>query len=804
MTGNRSYLTDYEEINGGFVAFRGKFDGKADEGFFVGYSTNSKAFIVFNNRTRIVEENLHVKFNALTKFMNYKPVVVGNQSNGSAGTKACDNVGKTRVETVPDKDYILLPLWTQDLPFSFSLKGGGKKDDEDPRNEDSEVPSTEELRVNQKNDANVNSTNNINTVSPTDNVAGIEDNFVDENIVYGCQKLPPLYGCADDPNIPDLEEISRFGDAEDDNSGADMNNLDAYFQVSYVPTTRIHKDHPLNQVIGDLQSATQTRQMTKNLEEYGFVSTTLKQRTRHKDLSKCLFACFLSQKEPKKIEEEVYVCQPPGFEDPDFPDRVYKVEKVLYGLHQAPKAWNFRYLKGQPKLGLWYPKDSPFDFVAYTDSDYARASLDRKSTTGGCQFLGCMLISWQCKKQTVVVNSITEAEVAYKRIDDSAKKKIVNGEEQLQALMDRKKVIITKATIRRDLQLDDAEGVDCLPSVEIFELTLMGYENISQKLQTKNSSFPCIFLIIWEELGEYKQIPDVSKVGKCFSGKETPLFLTMIVQAQGDISEGLAHPTDPHHTPTITQPSTSTSQKKQKPRKPRRQDTEKTQPSGPTTNVEDEDFNEENVSKHSNDPLHSESYDEESLGEEDASKQGRNIDDIDVNKEITLVDKTVEEQGRFDDQEMFDIGVLDDEEVVVEKAGADKEVSAIKEVNAASITTHVSVAATTPTISMDKITLANELIEIKTSRSKAKGIVKQEPSKTPTPTQIVSSQQPSKVQDKGKGIMVEEPLKMKKKDQISFDNQEAQRLQAKFNEEERLASVKNKANNARIEQWHDV
>ncbi|GJX21027.1 hypothetical protein Tco_0223704 [Tanacetum coccineum] len=70
----------------------------------------------------------------------------------------------------------------------------------------------------------------------------------------------------------------------------------------------------------------------------------------------------------------------------------------------------FRYLKGQPKLGLWYPKDSPFDLVAYTDSDYARASLDKKSTTGGFQFLGCRLISWQCKKQTVVANSITEAE----------------------------------------------------------------------------------------------------------------------------------------------------------------------------------------------------------------------------------------------------------------------------------------------------------------------------------------------------------------------------------------------------------
>ncbi|GKC59081.1 putative ribonuclease H-like domain-containing protein [Tanacetum coccineum] len=70
----------------------------------------------------------------------------------------------------------------------------------------------------------------------------------------------------------------------------------------------------------------------------------------------------------------------------------------------------FRYLKGQPKLGLWYPKDSPFDLVAYTDSDYAGASLDRKSTTGGYQFLGCRLISWQCKKQTVVANSITEAD----------------------------------------------------------------------------------------------------------------------------------------------------------------------------------------------------------------------------------------------------------------------------------------------------------------------------------------------------------------------------------------------------------
>nr|GEY60368.1 putative ribonuclease H-like domain-containing protein [Tanacetum cinerariifolium] len=141
------------------------------------------------------------------------------------------------------------------------------------------------------------------------------------------------------------------------------------------------------------------------------------------------------------IEEEVYVCQPPGFKDLDYPDKVYKVVKALYGLHQAPRAWYetlanyllengfqrgkidqtlfvkrqkvkriFRFLKGKPNLGLWHPKDLLFDLVAYLDSDYAGASLDRKSTTRGCQFLGYRLISWQCKKQTVMASSSTEAE----------------------------------------------------------------------------------------------------------------------------------------------------------------------------------------------------------------------------------------------------------------------------------------------------------------------------------------------------------------------------------------------------------
>ncbi|GJX94672.1 uncharacterized mitochondrial protein-like protein, partial [Tanacetum coccineum] len=86
----------------------------------------------------------------------------------------------------------------------------------------------------------------------------------------------------------------------------------------------------------------------------------------------------------------------------------FQVTPKTSHLHAVKRI--FRYLKGQPKLGLWYPRDSPFDLEAFSDSDYARASLDRKSTTGGCQFLGKRLISWQCKKQTIVANSTTEAE----------------------------------------------------------------------------------------------------------------------------------------------------------------------------------------------------------------------------------------------------------------------------------------------------------------------------------------------------------------------------------------------------------
>ncbi|GJS38636.1 putative ribonuclease H-like domain-containing protein [Tanacetum coccineum] len=232
----------------------GKFDGKADEGFFVGYSLNSKAFRVFNSRTRIVKENLHIRFSentpnaegsgpdwlfdidALTRTMNYEPIVAGTQSNSFADPKSSQDDGSN-----PSSD-------------------DGKKVGEDSR-KDSECNDQEkEDNVNSTNNFNATSTNKVNAVGGKTTI-----------------KLPF------DPDMAALEDYSIFDfirDDEDDGVVTNMNNLDTTIKVSPNPTTRIHKDHPLDQVIRDFQSATQTRQMLKNLEEHGFVST-IQQRTNH-------------------------------------------------------------------------------------------------------------------------------------------------------------------------------------------------------------------------------------------------------------------------------------------------------------------------------------------------------------------------------------------------------------------------------------------------------------------------------------------------------------------------------------------
>ncbi|GKB64029.1 retrovirus-related pol polyprotein from transposon TNT 1-94, partial [Tanacetum coccineum] len=332
------------------------------------YSLNSKAFRVFNSRTRIVEEHLHIRFSestpnvvgsgpdwlfdidALTRTMNYKPIVACTQSNGFAGIKASDNAGQARKETEPVKDYILLPLWTADPPYSQvpksshddgskSSSNDGKKVDEDPRN-------NSECNDQEKKD-NVNSTNNV-------NAAGTNE----VNVVGGKTSIELPF----DPNMPALEDYIIFDfsrDDEDDGASADMNNLDTTIQVCPNPTTRIHKDHPLDQeepkkvfrnkkdergiVIRNKARLVAQGYTQEEGIDYDEVFATV---ARIEEIR--LFLAYASFKDfvvyqmdvksaflYEKIEEEVYVCQPPGFEDLDFPNRVYKVEKAVILLNPS-------------------------------------------------------------------------------------------------------------------------------------------------------------------------------------------------------------------------------------------------------------------------------------------------------------------------------------------------------------------------------------------------------------------------------------------------------------------------------------
>ncbi|GJV66849.1 putative ribonuclease H-like domain-containing protein [Tanacetum coccineum] len=691
-----------------------------------------------------------------------------------------------------------------------------------------------------------------------------------------------------------------------------------------------------------------------------------------------------------------------GFEDPEFLDRVYKVEKALYGLHQAPRAclsicvddiifgstkknlcieletlmhkkfqmssmgdltFFFRIQVTQKDDGIFISQDKDSNekkliqlIKIHTDQNVTDL-LTKAFDVGRFQYLiasiECLTsevliegsavgLTFYCSQNMVAfLDKSTESD-GFEQIVDflnahpikyaltvnptiytacieqfwtTAKVQTVNGEVQIQALVDKKKVIITKISIRRDLQLADENGTECLPNATIFaELERMGYENLTQKLtfykaffspqwkflihtilqclsakttawnefsSTMASAIICLatnqkfnfskyifdnmvknleggvkflmyprFVQVFldkqvEGMSKHKKIyvtPSHTKVfanmkrqGKDVSSRDTPLFQTMMVQAQ---EEGKGSDS---------------------------------QPSGPTEPMADETENVESVPTHSNDPLLSgedilklnklmelctnlsqrvldlentktsqdaeiatlkervkklerrnksrtpglqrlrkvgrsariESPKDEGLGDqEDASKQGRKIAGIDADEEVTLIDKT---QGRNDDNLMFDIGVLDDQEVEVEKV-----------VSTAEVTT-----ASTTTTTIDELTLAQTLIEIKAAkpkavttaatttttavtRPKARGVVVQEPSEFTTTTS-----QPSQLlqaKDKGKAKMVEPEKLLKKKYQILINEEIAQRLQeelqAELEEEERL--VRQKEEDANIAEWDNV
>nr|GEZ22972.1 retrovirus-related Pol polyprotein from transposon TNT 1-94 [Tanacetum cinerariifolium] len=275
-----------------------------------------------------MEENLHIRFSestpnhvgskldwlfdidALTRRMNYEPIDAGTQSNGFSGTKAYDNAAQARKVTKPVKYYNLLPLWTVDPPFSHDPKSSqddefqpscddGKKVDEDPRQESECKHQEKEDNVNNTNNVNAAGTNGVNTI-------GVNTN----------NELPF------DPEMLALEDISTkwvFRNKKDER-GIVIRNKARVVAQGHTKEEGIDYDEVFPLVA-------RIKAIRLFLAYALFKDFVVYQMD--------VKSAFLY----RKIEKEVYACQPLGFEDPNFPDRVYKVKKALYRLHQAPRAW---------------------------------------------------------------------------------------------------------------------------------------------------------------------------------------------------------------------------------------------------------------------------------------------------------------------------------------------------------------------------------------------------------------------------------------------------------------------------------
>nr|GEV28841.1 hypothetical protein [Tanacetum cinerariifolium] len=571
MTGNKDNLADYQEFKGGFVAFGGSNGRITGKGKIKADSFNLK-----NNDPSGDLACLFVKA-SIDESNKWHRRLGPKEANNSAGIQANDDQSANSEEIDLHKEHFVLPIWSA---YSTTIKSSGDKIEKNTNVKTCEKPVSpveqifleelEKLKIQEKeaNDAtgketthenqnaHTNSTNILNTVSTPLSAAGPLRAFNDGEPSYH-----------DDPLMPHLEDIYAspsewiFTDSSYDAEGVvtDFNNLETIMNVSLTPTIIVHTIHPKNQILRDPMSAVQTRnKVNKNSEAHALVwilvdfpfgkkAIRAKWVYRNKKDEKGVVvrnkARLVTQGHRQEegidydeyaflygtIDKEVYVTQPPSFVDPKFPNKVYKIIKALYGLHQAPRAWYatlstfleksrykrgaihktlfikqdkkdimllqvyvddiifgstkkscvktastpiethkplvkdkeavdvdvhlyrsmigsltyltasrpdimfavcacsrfqvtsntshlqavkriFRYLKGQPKLGLWYPKVSSFDSEAYSNSDYAGANLDRKSITGGCQFLGRRLISWQCKKQTIMATSTIEVE----------------------------------------------------------------------------------------------------------------------------------------------------------------------------------------------------------------------------------------------------------------------------------------------------------------------------------------------------------------------------------------------------------
>ncbi|GKD56065.1 ribonuclease H-like domain-containing protein [Tanacetum coccineum] len=384
MTGNKFYLSNYQDIDGGSVAFRGSSKGGDLTCLFAKATIDESnlwhrrlGHINFKTMNKLVRGNLvrglpsklfendhtcvacqigkqhkascrkpalsfmrpfgcpvtilntldHLgtgpnwmfDIDGLTMSMNYQPVFTGNQTNGNAGTKENIDARQAEMNTVPDPQYVLLPFLTSDSQSPKNsedevVDDAGKKNGvEDPaKQDDINDPGRASDQKNEfesmfGHDKDANSTYRMLT-----SISAAESSY--ENLGGSTPVNVVTPSNADYPTNPlmsDLEDTANlhdtgiFGNAYDDEdvgAEAGLNNLETTMNVSPIPTTRIHKDYPKEQIIRDINSATQTRRMIKMSKEHAMISYINKQRrTNYKDYQNCLFAYFLSQMEPKKV-----------------------------------------------------------------------------------------------------------------------------------------------------------------------------------------------------------------------------------------------------------------------------------------------------------------------------------------------------------------------------------------------------------------------------------------------------------------------------------------------------------------------
>nr|GEW84609.1 hypothetical protein [Tanacetum cinerariifolium] len=567
--------------------------GKFYEGFLVGYFVSSNAFRVFNSRTRIVQETLHVNFLENTP-----------------------NVAGVEIE----QQYVLFPVWSFGSTNTQNTDGDAAFDEKDPefdeKKPESEVnvspsSSAQSKKQDDKTKREAKGKSPVETFTGYRNLSAEFKDFSDDSIneVNDVDTLVPTVrqislNSTNTFSATELKDITYSNDEDDVGAEADFNNLETSTTVSLIPTTRVHKYHPVTQIIGDLSSATQTKSMTSVAKDQGGASLIQDTGGVHKDhhvtqiiddlslatqirsmtrvakdqvdfpygkraigtkwvfknkkdktgivvrnksrlvaqgntqeegidyeevfapvarieairlfLAYASFMGFMVYQMDVKsaflygtIKEEVYVCQPLGFEDPDYPDKVYKVVKALYRLHQAPRASYERQVSDKfnggthilfgssskaEKDGIFISQDK---YVAgilrkfrLTDGKSASTPIDtEKPLLKDPDGKDVDVHTYRSMIGSLMYFTSSRPDIMFAvcacarfQVTPKASHKM-NDVTRLQALVDKEKVVVTEATIRDALLLDDAEGVECLPNEEIFaELARMSYKKPSTKL----------------------------------------------------------------------------------------------------------------------------------------------------------------------------------------------------------------------------------------------------------------------------------------------------------------------------------